>query len=162
MRTASLIPSDSPHMKEKEWVHDRKRMTGGQFYPDMMVTGRPEGLAHQWIYFGLLGNGRWWILSGESPSMAGVHAMWVFDWLLGPKMLDPIPEEVISDKVYSRTFAWVRRFDEYVEELRNKSGAVEDLSRGRGGGQDPFKQLFRGRRSDRSGGSIKGEGGPGG
>jgi glutathione S-transferase len=111
-RTSGLIPSTANVIKSKEWMEDRHKMTGRQFNADTLREGRPEALAHSRMYFDLMENellvdGRHYLLDTPEPSLADIHAVWVFHWTIGKSMgmLDSLEQDTISEKVFPKTFA---------------------------------------------------------
>jgi glutathione S-transferase len=83
-RTAGMIPPTSPAMKDKEWIQDRKNMSGRSFDAESLRRGRPENLAHVRMYFNqmeneLLADGREYIFNTKEPTLADIHSIWTFD-----------------------------------------------------------------------------------
>ena len=134
-RVAALTPAE--RLTDKAWIEDRKEMTGGRFDPALLPKGRGEALAHVRMYFalmeeGLLGDGRSWVSGNGSggPGLGEVHAAWVFEWMCAPVMLGGVDAEVLSAKVFPRTFGWVARFREWVDGVRERAGGVvEEIGR---------------------------------
>lgn len=140
-RTAQLIPSNAPHMNDEAWVADRKEMSGREFTKKSVDASRPEALAHARMNFefmeAVLGDGRRFILSekmegtAERPSLADIHAGWLFDWILSePYMRNALRMDgnVISDSDYPQTFAWVSRMRDTVRKAQENYDKPEELS----------------------------------
>ena len=134
-RTAGLIPPTADVMSDAEWTKDRSEMTGRPFEKDRIAEGRPEALAHSRMYFNfiestLLADGRQFLLNTPRPTLADVHAGWVFDWTLqmAQNMFAALEKDVISDKVFPKTFAWVQRIRDAVAEDEKQKGKAQALS----------------------------------
>jgi glutathione S-transferase len=132
-RTAQLIPPNAPITRDPLWLEDRAEMSGRKWDAGVMAAGRPEAMAHMRMHFdfverGLMGDGREWVLGGGKLSLADVHAIWPFDWALQPYMVGGLPEDVISEKVFPKTWAWVRRFNEAYREAVGRNGSPQVLS----------------------------------
>jgi len=115
-RAAGTLPSTHPMIREKEWIEDRKEMTGCRFNPDTMDQTRPESQAHIRMYLDMLettwlADEREWILGKEGPSLADIHAVFVFEWVFhDPRMEGAVPESVASEVTHLKAFARIHRF----------------------------------------------------
>jgi hypothetical protein len=78
----------------------------------------------------LLADGRAYLLGGNSPGLADVHTVWVWDWLFGMTVeMEGFREtEVIAREKYPKTYAWVVRFRKFVGDVRKEAGEVEVVS----------------------------------
>ena len=134
-RTSQMIPPDASLIQIKEWIADRSELLGIPFKPEMLAHVLPDALAHtrlhlQMIEQNLLGDGRDWLF-GDHPSVSDVHVMWIFDWMMRPAdrmgMRHAYPE-LLNEKNYPKTFAWIERMDRAIEDMRKKHGAPKVLS----------------------------------
>ena len=143
LRTASLIPPTSEVMNDPEWIKDRTEMTGNAFNKDVLASLRPDGLVHHRMYWPfleekLLGDGRKYVM-GDTPGLADVHGLWVWDWVLQDKMnmVEFLEEDLISEKLHPKAVGWVKRFREYVKCVQQKDGEAPALSN-----QDAIKRIL--------------------
>tara|TARA_R110002003_G_scaffold122_9_gene11090 strand:- start:14620 stop:16344 length:1725 start_codon:yes stop_codon:yes gene_type:complete len=122
-----LMPywTDTGLLQNKAFLDDRQKLMGGRrMTKETMDAGRPEGLQQMRQAFDLfektfLADGRDWILGSKEPTLADIDAVWPFEWMIVDRyMKDCLPESHISEKIYPRTFAWVRRFMSLVEEKK--------------------------------------------
>lgn len=135
-RTAQMIPPDASLMQIKEWIADRSELIGMPFDRDMLKQVAPDALTHarlhlQMVEQNLLGDGRQWLFSGDKPSLGDVHVLWIFDWMMRPKermgMKHAYPE-LLNEKSYPLTCAWVQKMDQTIEEIEEKNGVPKRLS----------------------------------
>lgn len=134
-RTAQLIPPTAPVMDDQKWIDDRSELMGGPFTKDMLGYIRPEALAHiRWfldrVEHAMLGDGRAYIVATEKPGLADLHAVWVWDWLIGMSMGmgDAVEEDLITQEKYPKTFAWVTRFRDNIQDVERQNGKPVVLS----------------------------------
>ena len=134
-RTAQMIPPDASLMQIEEWRADRSELIGIPFTPDTLKQVLPDALAHtrlhlQMIEQNLLGDGRKW-LGRNNPGLSDVHVLWIFDWMMRPKermgMRQAYPD-LLNEKNYPKTFAWIERMDKAIEDARRKHGEPKRLS----------------------------------
>ncbi|GIZ37091.1 hypothetical protein CKM354_000055400 [Cercospora kikuchii] len=142
-RTAGLIPVDSPLMQDPVWVKDRFDGSGGQFTKEKLVQLREWNLSQERLYFGmvekLLGDGRKWLLGGEGPGLAEIHAGWVFDWAIS--MAEGVPDgryaakedlrRELGEERFPKVWEWVRRFREVTMEAEQRNKGAGVLGEGR-------------------------------
>ncbi|KAI9657433.1 MAG: hypothetical protein M1821_003115 [Bathelium mastoideum] len=125
-RMAQCIPLNAPLLQDAAFRRDREEFSGSSWDPASYARGRPEALVHLRQAVGVLeevlADGREWILGTEGPSLGDIEAVWPFDWLA--RMEGAWPEEVISARLFPRTFAWMERF----------RGRVGEAAKGRGEG----------------------------
>lgn len=128
-RTAQLIPSNATLTLSQDWLNDRMELTGRQFDAASLSQGLPDALAHARLHLqiveeNLLADGRPY-LNGNSPGLADVHVLWIFDWMMRPPermgMRQAYPE-ILNEKIYPRTIAWVDRMEEMFQAKRKKQG----------------------------------------
>ncbi|KIV92321.1 hypothetical protein PV10_06773 [Exophiala mesophila] len=115
-RTSGLIPWDADVIKDPEWCEDRREMTGRPFDANTLKAARPESLSHSRMYFNQmekehLADGREFLLGGPEPTLADIHALWVFHWTVGMSMGmgATLEKDIISDKQFPKTFAFIDR-----------------------------------------------------
>ena len=134
-RTAQMIPPDASLMQIEEWRADRSELIGIPFTPDTLNAVLPDALAHtrlhlQMIEQNFLKDGRKW-LSRDNPGLSDVHVLWIFDWMMRPKermgMRHAYPD-LLNEKNYPKTFAWVDRMDKATEDARKKNGEPKRLT----------------------------------
>ncbi|KAH7067104.1 hypothetical protein FB567DRAFT_542046 [Paraphoma chrysanthemicola] len=134
--TVKLIPywTDVSLLQNKAFLDDRAKLSGGRrMTKENMEAGRPEGLqqirqAFNLLETSFLADGRDWILGSKEPSLADIDAVWPFEWMIVDRnMKECLPEAQISDKIYPRTFAWVRRFMSKVQEKKATSSKPTTL-----------------------------------
>lgn len=133
-RTAGLIPPAAEVLQDKEWIKDRTSMTGRPFNADTLRENRPECLAHARIYFNqmeheLLADGRHYLLGTNEPTLADIHGVWTFSWTLHEKMhmLEYLEKDIINEKQYPKTFAYVDRFQKAIAKKQEQNGVPEVL-----------------------------------
>jgi glutathione S-transferase len=123
-----LMPywTDSGLLQNKVFLDDRQKLMGGRrMTKEMMEAGRPEGLQHirqalDLLETTFLSDGRDWILGTKEPSVADIDAVWPFEWLIVDRyMKQSLPEEYASEKIYSKVYAWIRRFMALVEQKKS-------------------------------------------
>ena len=117
-RASQALPSDLPLMKDSKFIKDREDFSGRPWNPDATKAARPEGLCHlreafDFLENGFLADGRDWILATEKPSLADIHAVWPFHWLIGLK--NALPKEIVSAETHPRLFAYIERFNNAVK-----------------------------------------------
>ncbi|KAF2213248.1 hypothetical protein CERZMDRAFT_96911 [Cercospora zeae-maydis SCOH1-5] len=141
-RTAGLIPVDSPLMQDPVWVRDRFEGSGGQFSKEKLLESRGWNLSQVRLYFGMvekmLGDGREWLFGGVGPSLAEIHAGWVFDWAVG--MAEGMPDgryaakedlkTGLGESRFPKVWAWVRRFREVTAEAERRNEGTGPLGEG--------------------------------
>ncbi len=132
-RTAGLIPPTAEVMNDKEWLQDRTNMTGRTFDIETLGKGRAECLSQVRMYFNqmeneLLADGREYILATKEPSLADIHAIWTFDWILQEYMLEYLEKDTISEELFPKTFAYVHRFRKAIANKQKQNGLPERLS----------------------------------
>lgn len=112
----------SRNFSAPEFQKDREQMTGRPWNRDAMDKQRPESLAYLQsvfkIYENLLSDGREWIISTHKPSLADIEAVFVLHWLYTSKALS---EDLFPRSSYSKTFAWIERFDAAIKSAKNQS-----------------------------------------
>lgn len=133
-RTSQLIPPTAAVMNDQKWIEDRSEMLGAPFTKDMLGYIRPEALAHaRWfldkVETSMLADGRKYILKTESPGLADIHAIWVWDWLFGMSMDmgDFLEDDVIAREKYPKTVTWVARFREHMQDRERQNGPPDIL-----------------------------------
>ena len=132
-RTAGLIPPTAEVMHDKEWLQDRTRMTGRTFDIETLQKGRAECLSQVRMYFNqieneLLADGRDYILGTKEPTLADIHTIWTFDWILQEYMFEYLEKDVISEELFPKTFGYVHRFRKAIASKQEQNSMPEKLS----------------------------------
>ncbi|CAI6336923.1 unnamed protein product [Periconia digitata] len=117
-RAVQLMPywNAASALQDEKFLDDREKLSGRRLEVKQMEHNRPDALQHMRQAFDLLetsflADGRTWILGGTEPSLADLDAVWPFSWLIvEPGMRGALPEDLISEGKYPRTFAWISRF----------------------------------------------------
>lgn len=134
-RTAQLIPKDAALALNQAWLDDRMELSGRKFDANSLAKGLPDALAHARLHLqiveeNLLADGREW-LAGSSPGVADIHVLWIFDWMMRPPermgMRQAYPE-ILNEKLYPRTIAWVERMEKRFQDERARQGEPTNLS----------------------------------
>ncbi|KAF2656669.1 hypothetical protein K491DRAFT_767603 [Lophiostoma macrostomum CBS 122681] len=124
INSVKLIPywHSSGNLQDTKFLDDRQKLMGGKrMTAEEMEKGRPDGLVHirqafDLVESTLLADGRKWILGTDGPTTADIDGVWPFTWLMmDPNMRGALPEDFICEKMYPRTYAWVRRFKDAVD-----------------------------------------------
>lgn len=77
-RSASLLPTDLPAMKDPKFQKDREALSGRSWKKETLDRGRPESEAHirnafEFLETTLLADGRDWVLKTDKPSLADIE-----------------------------------------------------------------------------------------
>ncbi|KAL8716384.1 MAG: hypothetical protein Q9220_000291 [cf. Caloplaca sp. 1 TL-2023] len=112
-RAAQVIPPEMPLLNDPKWVKDREDYMGRSWQKADIVRGRPEAIAHMREFFSflettVLADGRDWILGTEKPSLADIHAIWPFHWVVG--MGNALPASIFGKENFPRVYSWIDRF----------------------------------------------------
>ena len=136
MRTAQMIPADATLALSEEWLADRSELAGIRFDGKTLEATRPDALSQARLHLGmiedyLLADGRKWLQGGDHPSVSDVNVLWIFDWMLRSKermgMRHAYPD-LLDEKKYPKTFAWVERIDQAMKAARKANGEPKKLS----------------------------------
>lgn len=130
---AGAIPASLSFMSDKTFTDDRKELWGREWTSEHQDSLRPAALVvlrsnMHFLEHDLLTEGRDFIFEGENPSLADIHAAWIFTWLAA--MPDALPKDLFSAKEFPRTFAWFDRYTEAVSKAMKKmesDGKVRQL-----------------------------------
>lgn len=122
-RMTQCIPPDTPMLHDPKFQKDREAFSGTSWEPGAHARRRPEALVCMRQAFALLedalGDGRDWVLGTATPSLGDIEAVWPFDWLA--QMEGAFPAEMISARLFPRTFSWMARFRKVVKEARESN-----------------------------------------
>jgi len=133
-----LLPYWTPNglLQDTKFLDDRQGLMGGRrMTAKLMEAGRPDGLQHirqafEMLESTFLADGRKWILGGDQPTVVDIDGVWPFEWLIvDPHMAECLPEEFVSEKKFPKTYAWVRRF---MEEVQQKKAQAPKATRFKG------------------------------
>ena len=141
-RAVSLLPVErSRSAFSPAFMADRSEMMGAPFTTELLIKSRPESTSYIRAAFDLLestflADGRPWILDGEQgPTAADIEAVYVFRWLIYD--LKSLRKENVSESMFPKTFAWVRRFDQAVSDASIVSPKPTTLS-----GNDAVRKIL--------------------
>ncbi|EME86880.1 uncharacterized protein MYCFIDRAFT_151894 [Pseudocercospora fijiensis CIRAD86] len=127
-RTAGCIPPTAPLMTSEVWTKDRSDGSGGAFTKQALLENRSWSISQLRIYYDIvekmLRDGRQWILGGDNPGLAEIHAGWVFDWGLnmaqdmgdGSNGATADMKRALSDVEFPKLHDWVKRFRDLAEQ----------------------------------------------
>lgn len=109
---AAAIPTSNPVMGDKNFTDDRKELWGREWTAEHQDSLRPEALVvlrsnMHFLEHDLLTDGRDFIFKGQGPSLADIHAAWIFTWLAG--IDDALPKDLFTAKEFPKTFCMVRQ-----------------------------------------------------
>ncbi|KAH7419977.1 hypothetical protein BKA64DRAFT_716358 [Cadophora sp. MPI-SDFR-AT-0126] len=126
-RAASLIPGDTPLMRDERFRRDREDYMGVKGAYEEGVRKRAWGEAvlevrnaFELLESTFLADGRDWVLGGDGPGMADIEAIWPFHWLTTLK--GALPLHLISPTQFPKVFSWISRFDAAIRAAAKKAG----------------------------------------
>lgn len=157
VRTSGCIPVSAPFVNDKVWMKDRFDGSGGMFTREMLVENRSWCISQLRLYFTMLervlADGRKWLLNGPKPTLAEVHAGWLYDWALnmagdmGDASNDSTAdmEKVLKESVYPKVNAWVRRWRSTTEEAENANPGAGAMDEGKAKEDAAVKRILDGK-----------------
>ncbi|KAI4749113.1 hypothetical protein E4T50_00646 [Aureobasidium sp. EXF-12298] len=115
------------------FLNDRSEALGRPFRIEDMIKERPESYSYIRAMFqtleSFLEDGRDWITGSARPSLADIDAVYITQWIVtNPLMKGATPKEFISEKLFPRTYAWVYRFKQLVEDTGSGEHVPKALS----------------------------------
>ena len=142
---AEAIPTHLDAMQDPTFQNDREELWGRSWKPETQDALIPPALANIRDFFvfleDILSDGRTWILNNDKPLLADIHgessrnlstrslfdrtlplAIWIFDWLI--ELGATGPEELISEKIYPKTFAYRNRIREAIAKAKETAPKV--------------------------------------
>ncbi|PVH85275.1 glutathione s-transferase-related protein-like protein [Cadophora sp. DSE1049] len=135
---ASLIPSDTPLMRDERFRRDREDYMGvkGAYEEGVRERGWGEAVlevrnAFELLEGTVLADGREWIFGnegegeGEGPGMGDIEAIWPFHWLTTLK--GALPPDLISPTHFPKVFAWISRFDAATRSAAKAAGKPKTI-----------------------------------
>lgn len=144
-RAAQLIPVSLPVMKDEKFLRDRTEFSGRPWSAEVQAKGRPEALVHmrdsmRLLESTFLSDGRKWALGGESPTMADLQAVWIFDWLAGmPGALDV---DSMGERAFPYIYALVKRWNTALKEAKTSAPKPVTMK-----GEQAIESVLRGPRT---------------
>lgn len=128
-QAADTIPLDFPLVVDPGFIKDRTELWGDSWSQDARAKKRSPALEQMRGFFSFLENtilsdGRQFVLATDRPMLADLQSAWIFDWMLG--IDGAFPKDLISNKIFPKTFAWCQRYHTAVEEAtKNASKPAE-------------------------------------
>ncbi|KAI9795834.1 MAG: hypothetical protein M1833_006783 [Piccolia ochrophora] len=129
-RASQLIPPTLPLLRDPKFQRDREDYTGRSWSRESVEVLRPEALvevrdAFSFLESTLLADGREWILSTQTPTLADIEAIWPFHWLT---TLDgALPPTLISKRQFPKAYEWITRFSKAIAAARTSNGRPASL-----------------------------------
>jgi glutathione S-transferase len=77
-----------------------------------------RGFFLEFLEHALLVDGRDWVLNTQHPTLADIHAAWIFDWMMS--LEGAFSENIISEKIYPKTYVWCERYRAAVDRAAKK------------------------------------------
>lgn len=119
----SLIPPETPFLKDKAFLADRTELTGRPFDPEMLPKVRPMMISKMLSLVHLveshfLRGGRKFFLDGTMPSTADMHLYWSLNW--GLRYHKGARPEV-SDTTHPRIFQWLEDVESFIKDRRHET-----------------------------------------
>lgn len=158
-RMAGCIPVSSPLVQSDVWMKDRFDGSGGQFSREALQNNRAWSISQVRCYFAMveemLKDGRTWLLNTSDPSMAELHAGWLYEWAIHiGDSLQQSPEQTqaavgdmtraLSQQEFPHVHAWIKRFRKACDAAarRNPCQGNEDMLEGRDAEEDIMKRIL--------------------
>ncbi|KAH8820903.1 hypothetical protein F5884DRAFT_65739 [Xylogone sp. PMI_703] len=129
-RLTELVPSDAPLLSDEKFTKDREQYSGRSWGKEMQDRLRPDALVEirhgfSFLEDQVLGDGREWVLGKEGPSLADIHAVWTFQWIV--ELPGALPPDVISKDQFPKVFAWIARFEDAIRKAVAAHGQTKRL-----------------------------------
>ncbi|KAF1915838.1 hypothetical protein BDU57DRAFT_515600 [Ampelomyces quisqualis] len=130
-----LVPVDVA--QDPTFKKDRQGMLGRTWEQEELEEGRGECLNYIRNLFDfyestIFEDGRHWVLGSQGPKLADIEAIFMLDFVDGMQL----PQDVISDKIFPRVYAWFERYRAAVDEAKSKAAQPAVLN-----GQDAAKRI---------------------
>lgn len=129
-RCAQLIPPSAPMLKDPKFTKDRAQMSGRSWSAAALAAARPEALvelrnAFAFLENTLLKDGRKYLTKSDGPTQVDLEAVWALQWLF--TLPGSLPEDVVSEKLFPKTYALINRFMDVVDAARKKNGKIQKV-----------------------------------
>lgn len=116
----SLVPSDSPFLKDEHFLADRMELSGKSFDPAVLTKIRPQAISKLLSLIGLveshfLREDRQFFLGGATPSTADMHLYWGLNWAL-KYHAGAQPE--VSESTRPKIFKWLSDVEAFIKDRR--------------------------------------------
>ena len=126
------------------FLNDRSEAFGRPFRIEDMIKERPESYSYIRAMFqaleSFLDDGRDWITGSTRPSLVDIDAVYLAQWIATHQLMEgATPTDFISEKLFPRTYAWVYRFKQSVEDAGSCAHVPTVLS-----GKEAFDQITSG------------------
>ncbi|EME87274.1 uncharacterized protein MYCFIDRAFT_28695 [Pseudocercospora fijiensis CIRAD86] len=132
---AATISSDLDLMQDPKFQSDREALWGRPWDKATQDSLRPSALAEMRENFEFLENvlsdGRTWILGRGTeekeggPTLADIHAAWIFDWL--GMLPGSFPEEEFNARKFPGTVGWLGRYKTAIEKAKESAPKPTEL-----------------------------------
>lgn len=122
---AAAIPTDMEIMKNKDFVKDRTELWGRDWQKNHQDKLRPDAIValrnnFDFIEQMVLADGRKWVLGGDNPGLADIHAAWILQWLYFD-IPGALPENLFSKETHPKTIAWLQRYRDAVASAKERA-----------------------------------------
>ena len=140
---AAAIPTDLELMKDQNFIDDRTELWGRDWKSHHQDRLRPEAVVtlrsnFEFLEKTLLKDGRKWILGGDNPQLADIHAGWILSWLYFD-IPGALPKHLFSEQTYPNTVAWLHRYRDAVVAAKERAPQPKKLE-----GDDAVKTILGG------------------
>ncbi len=138
-QAADCIPVDHPLVVDEGFIKDRSELWGEDWSQQARAQKRAPAVEQMRGFFAffentILSDDRRYILGTDKPMLADVQSAWIFDWMLS--LEGAFPEDVISQRIYPKTFAWCQRYHSAVDEATKSASKPEEID-----GAEALKRL---------------------
>ena len=155
-RTSGCIPVSVPFVNDPVWMKDRFDGSGGAFTREALIENRSWCISQLRLFYSLiermLADGREWILGGSKPSLAELHAGWVYDWgvNMSSDMRDASDDSTgdmaksLGKDEFPNLHAWVGRWRKATEEAERTNPGAGTMDEGDEAENDIVRRILAG------------------
>jgi hypothetical protein len=130
MSAVSLLPANSPRLRDPKFMADRADLSGGSSMSlDALAARRPVALSelHDFLYLletKMLSDNRQWILNTDRPALADIEALWLIYWLtVNPGALP----DSLGPNVFPKVYALLDRFLKAIDQGKSEMGQLSKV-----------------------------------